>query len=109
MLNDYFGMVVPIIERYQGTTNAFMGDGIFAFWGAPLGQADQAERAVLCGLEMLECMPVLHARWREKDLPALEIGIGIHLGTAVIGNIGTERRSHYTAIGDDVNTASRLE
>jgi adenylate cyclase len=109
LLNEYFAEMVPIIERYRGTTNSFIGDAIFAFWGAPLPQEDQAERAVLTGLEMLEAMPALHARWREQGLPAFEIGIGIHLGTAVIGNIGTEERSHYTTIGDDVNTAARLE
>src|SRR5205823_4777416 len=81
----------------------------FAFWGAPLNQADQAERAVLSGIEMLEAMPQLQAEWRKRELPAPEIGIGIHLGAAVIGNIGTESRSHYTAIGDVVNTAARLE
>jgi adenylate cyclase len=109
ILNEYFGVMVPIIERHRGTTNNFIGDAIFAFWGAPLAQADQAERAVLTGLEMLEAMPALQARWREQGLPAFEIGIGIHTGTAVIGNIGTEQRSHYTTIGDDVNIASRLE
>jgi len=109
ILNEYFGVMVPIVERHGGTTNNFIGDAIFAFWGAPLPQADQAERAVLTGLEMLEAMPALQDGWREQGLPAFEIGIGIHLGTAVIGNIGTERRSHYTTIGDDVNIAARLE
>lgn len=109
ILNEYFAVMVPIIERHRGTTNNFIGDAIFAFWGAPLPQADQAQRAVLTGLEMLEAMPALQARWREQGLPAFEIGIGIHTGTAVIGNIGTEQRSHYTTIGDDVNIAARLE
>jgi adenylate cyclase len=109
LLNEYFAEMVPIIERQRGTINAFIGDGIFAFWGAPLAQADQAERAVLAGLEMLEAMPPLQARWRAQGLPAFEIGIGIHRGVVVIGNIGTEHRSHYTTIGDDVNIASRLE
>jgi adenylate cyclase len=80
-----------------------------AVWGAPMPQRDHARRAVRTGLGMLAALSELQASWRERGMPAFEIGIGINSGEAVAGNIGSHKRAQYTVIGDTVNTASRLE
>ena len=77
--------------------------------GRPIEQPDHARRAVRAGLGMLQALAELQAGWRERGLPAFDIGIGINSGEAVAGNIGSRKRAQYTVIGDTVNTASRLE
>jgi len=90
-----------------------MGDGIMAIFGAPVPYEDHARRALRSSLVLRETAhrfrPWMHEHFADADLPEFDIGIGIHTGEAVIGNIGSPRRMEFTAIGDVVNTASRLE
>lgn len=104
-LDGAFAVLVEILDRRGGIVNKFLGDGFLALFGAPLDAADAAHRAVGAAREMLEAMGHINAA---SDWP-LRIGIGIHFGEVVAGNIGSPRRKEYTVIGDTVNFASRLE
>jgi len=104
-LDGAFAVLVEILDRHGGIVNKFLGDGFLALFGAPFEAEDPAHRAVAAGREMLEAM----ARINEGSSWPLRIGIGIHFGEVVAGNIGSPRRKEYTVIGDTVNFASRLE
>ncbi|MEY9185932.1 adenylate cyclase [Bradyrhizobium sp. USDA 326] len=104
-LDGAFAVLVDILDRHGGIVNKFLGDGFLALFGAPLEASDAAQRAVAAGREMLSAMDRINA---ETSWP-LRIGIGIHFGEVVAGNIGSPRRKEYTVIGDTVNFASRLE
>lgn len=108
LLNIYFQRQVDIIFAHGGTLDKFIGDGLMAFWGAPIAQPDHARRAVSAALEMAATIEGL--REQLGDLGAgLDIGIGVHSGLAVVGFIGASDRLDYTAIGDTVNSAARIE
>ena len=104
-LDGAFAVLVDILDRHGGIVNKFLGDGFLALFGAPLDAPDAAHRAVAAAREMLAA----NARANEKTHWPLRIGIGIHFGEVVAGNIGSPRRKEYTVIGDTVNFASRLE
>ena len=104
-LDSAFAVLVEIVDRHHGIVNKFLGDGFLALFGAPLADPDAARSAVKAAREMLEAMQRDNAT---TDWP-LRIGIGIHLGEVVAGNVGSPRRKEYTVIGDTVNFASRLE
>jgi len=111
LLNEVFELVAARILAHGGTIDKFIGDSVMAYFGAPVSQPDHAARAVRAALDV---QLALAERKLADDTPGqrsafLEVGIGIHTGPVVVGNIGTDRRSDFTAIGDAVNVASRLE
>lgn len=108
LLNRYFALQVEVIFRFNGTVDKFIGDCIMAFWGAPLDNPNHARDAVMAALAMSEALEKF--KRENSDLPPdFDVGIGIHSGTAVVGSIGSEMRKEFTAIGDTVNLASRIE
>lgn len=107
LLNRYFSRQVAVVFKHGGTLDKFIGDCIMAFWGAPIPDDEHAQRAVACALDMQRTL--LEFR-RELGVDAdFDVGIGIHSGAAVVGFIGAEQKLDYTAIGDTVNLASRVE
>jgi adenylate cyclase len=109
-LNEYLGAMTEAVFRWEGTLDKFFGDGIMAYWGAPLAQANHAELAVRCALDMRRRMDKLRQKWRREGKEALDNGIGVNTGCAIVGNIGVEgRKIEYTVIGDTINLCSRIE
>jgi len=106
LLNDLFSFMVDEVDRHQGIVNKFLGDGFMAIFGAPFSAGEDAANAVAAATGICE---QLEAQVESGALPPLRIGIGIHSGHAVAGNIGSTRRKEYTLIGDVVNVASRVE
>src|SRR5712672_1862901 len=104
-LDGAFAVLVDILDRHGGIVNKFLGDGFLALFGAPIADPDAAARAVAAAQEMLAAM----AQHNDGHEWKLRIGIGIHIGAVVAGNVGSPRRKEYTVIGDTVNFASRLE
>lgn len=115
MLNDYFTEIVDEILTEDGTLDKFTGDGIMALWNAPRDQPDHALRAIRAAVRIQARLPALRMRWREEGrsfatfTDDLVAGIGIHTGEVVVGNIGSPKRMEYTAIGDPVNLAARIQ
>ncbi|HCA27527.1 MAG TPA: adenylate/guanylate cyclase domain-containing protein [Betaproteobacteria bacterium] len=108
LLNRYFSRQVTVIFRHGGTLDKFIGDAVMAFWGAPADDGRQAEHAVACALDMADTLAAFRRELGAAGA-AFDIGIGIHTGPAVVGFIGSAQRQDYTAIGDTVNLASRIE
>lgn len=108
LLNRYFSLQVDVVFRHGGSLDKFIGDCIMAFWGAPLDDADHAHHAVQAALEMADTLQKFKCALGAEDAD-FDVGFGIHSGPAVVGLIGSEQRREYTAIGDTVNLASRIE
>jgi len=108
LLNEYFEQMVEVIFRNNGTPDKFIGDGIMVIFGAPEDDPYQEERALKTAIEMQRELRRLRKKWEGEGL-SIRVGIGINSGPAIVGNIGSSRRMEYTAIGDTVNLASRLE
>lgn len=106
ILENYFAGQVDVLFRHHATLDKFIGDAIMAFWGAPQDNPNQAVDAVGAALEMIDNVERYR---RDFDHPDFDIGIGLHTGPAVVGMVGTSKRYDYTAIGDTVNLASRIE
>ena len=109
LLNEYFTAIVPRIERLGGTISQYNGDGVMVLFGALEAQPDHARRALAAGMAMIRQVHELEARWRELGAEGFRTGVGVHTGRAVVGAVGSPRRLDYTAHGDTVNTASRIE
>ena len=106
LLNDFFGQMVALVDRHNGIVNKFLGDGFMALFGAPLEDPTAARNALAAARGMIETVE----RWNGTHPGwALRIGIGVHLGPAVTGTVGSPQRKEYTVIGDTVNLAARLE
>ena len=111
LLNQYFSQQVAVVFRHGGTLDKFIGDAIMAFWNAPAENPQHAANAVSAALEMAEALDVFREQLSATDpsLGGFDIGIGVHTGSAVVGFLGSDDRLDYTAIGDTVNLASRIE
>jgi adenylate cyclase len=108
LLNRYFGRQVEVIFRHGGCLDKFIGDAIMAFWGAPLDDPEHAKHAVMAALEMAQTLESFRRELGETG-KIFDVGIGLNSGPAVVGLIGSENKREYTAIGDTVNLASRIE
>jgi adenylate cyclase len=108
ILNRYFSRQVKVIFHHGGTVDKFIGDAIMAFWGAPVGDDNQAVNAVNAALDMVDVLKIFSEEIDAQE-QGFDVGIGIHSGECVVGFIGSENRLDYTAIGDTVNLASRIE
>lgn len=108
-LSEYFKAMSKIILQNKGTIDKYIGDAIMAFWNAPLEDPEHATNACNSALRMLEVLASLNQEWKQQGKPELVVRIGINTGKAVIGNVGSEDRLSYTAIGDSVNLTNRIE
>lgn len=109
LLNRYFSAMTDIIFAHGGTLDKYLGDGLMALFGAPTVTPKDAANAMSAAVAMQRRMLSINDELRAEGYPEIGIGIGLHTGEVIVGYIGSERRSEYTAIGDTVNTASRLE
>ncbi len=108
-LNRYMSPMSEIIIETHGTIDKYIGDAIMAYWNAPLPVRDHEDQAVTAALRQLETLEKLNPELQKSGYPPIDIGIGIHTGTAIVGEMGSSGRSDYTVIGDSVNLASRIE
>ena len=109
MVNHFLSKMTEVILRHGGTIDEFIGDAVLALFGAPRPLDDHAQRAVACAVEMQGAMADVNALNRARGLPEVEIGVGVHTGEVIVGNIGSERRAKYGVVGDTVNMAARIE
>jgi class 3 adenylate cyclase len=108
-LSVYFETVSQAIAEEHGTVDKFIGDGVMAFWGAPARRNDHVLRACCGALRSARRMQQLNADWRAQGRPPLRLRIGLHCAEVLVGNVGSSERLSYTAMGDGVNVAARLE
>lgn len=109
VLNRYLEQMIAVVFERRGTLDKIIGDAIMAFWGAPNPEANKEQLAVETALEMVKLLPGLNRILEAEQLPTVRIGVGVHTGSMIVGNIGSAQRLDYTAIGDNVNLGSRLE
>ena len=109
LLNRYFSAMTEIIFAHGGTLDKYLGDGLMALFGAPTATPDDASNALNAAVAMQRRLIGINRELRDEGLQEIGVGMGLHTGEAIIGYIGSDRRSEYTAIGDTVNTSSRLE
>ena len=108
LLNEHFNVLTRVAFKYKGTVDKFIGDAVMVIFGAPIKQKDHALRAVQCGIEMQQAVVELNRKLAKKGRH-IHIGVSINSGEAIIGNVGSDQFMDYTAIGDTVNTASRMQ
>ncbi len=108
MLNEYFELMVDVIFKYEGTLDKFVGDEVIALFGAPVAMQNAEVKAVQCALDMMRVLSEWNRTRAAEGQNEIKIGIGINTGIVVTGAIGSSRALQYTAIGDAVNTTSRL-
>jgi class 3 adenylate cyclase len=109
VLNNYLGKMAEIVTAYNGTIDEFIGDAILALFGAPIHREDDAERAVVCALQMQLAMREVNDENRKNGFPELEMGIALNTGECVVGNIGSQKRAKYGVVGSHVNLTGRIE
>ncbi len=109
MLNMYLGVMADIIFEYQGTIDEFIGDAILAIFGAPVSRDDDPRRAVACAVSMQRAMQAVNEQLAAEGLPSIEVGIAVHTGPVVVGNIGSQKRTKYGIVGPPVNLTGRIE
>lgn len=109
MLNRYLSSMVTIIKKYGGTIDEFIGDAVFVIFGAPTWHDDDAQRAAACAVEMQLAMKAVNEQNKADGLPDVEMGIGLHTGQVIVGNIGSSERLKYGVVGSHVNLTSRIQ
>jgi adenylate cyclase len=109
LLNDYFSEMTIAIHQHKGTVDKFIGDGIMAFFGAPQVLECPEKNALEAAQEMLQRLRLLNMNLQERGIAPVEIGIGLHVGEVITGNIGSKSRHEYTVIGDAVSLTAKLE
>jgi len=109
LLNEYLGPMTEVVLKNNGTLDKYIGDAVMAIYNAPLDVAGHPEKACRTAIEMIDGLKEINMSFKDKGLPPVDIGIGVNTGYAVVGNMGADMRFDYTAIGDTVNLASRLE
>ena len=109
LLNIFLGRMTDVLTGHAGTIDEFIGDSILAVFGAPLKRPDDADRALACAVDMQLAMEDVNRELRERGLPEVSMGIGIHTGEAIVGNVGSEKRAKYSVVGPTVVLASRIE
>jgi class 3 adenylate cyclase len=109
LLNSYLAAMADVILAHHGTIDEFVGDAILAIFGAPIARPDDARRAVACAVAMQAALQGLNRANEAEGLPRLEMGIGVHTGEVIVGNIGSEKRAKYGVVGSAVNHAGRIE
>jgi class 3 adenylate cyclase len=109
LLNDLFTILTEIVFKHGGTVDKFIGDSVMAFWGAPEADAEHASHAVEAARDMMRFLDVGNLRWKRRYGVEIRLAVGLNSGMAVVGNLGSEKRLVYTAIGETVNIAARLE
>src|SRR5579864_8833831 len=109
IVGEAFACMNQTVERYGGTVARLMGDGVLAFFGAPVAHEDDPERAVRCGLDMVRSIEELDAARRTPGAAGLRVRVGINTGPVVVGLVGTDKAHEYTAMGDAVNVAARMQ
>lgn len=108
-LSEYLQAMTQVVQKYNGTVDKYIGDAVMAFWGAPLDDDEHALHACNAALNMVSALEILNKNWLGRGLPQVKMRIGLNTGQAIIGNIGSKDRLSYTAVGDSVNLANRLE
>ncbi|MFP6681686.1 MAG: adenylate/guanylate cyclase domain-containing protein, partial [Gammaproteobacteria bacterium] len=108
-LNQYFSLITLAVAEEEGTVDKFIGDAVMALWGAPTPQPDHVVKACVAALKAKKRMDAVLAEWRAQGKPEMRVRIGLHSGEVLVGNVGSPERLAYTAIGDGVNVAARLE
>lgn len=109
ILNTVFSELIQVVFKWKGTFDKYLGDAVMAFYGAPVSYDDDTWRAVRTAWELVEAFDKLANSWKNDELTELGLGIGLHCGEAVVGNIGSEQVMDYTVIGDTANVARRLQ
>jgi adenylate cyclase len=109
LLNTYLGVMADIVVKHHGTVDEFIGDAVLALFGAPIQREDHARCALACAVEMQLAMREVNERNGWQSLPELAMGIGVHSGEVIVGNIGSDRRAKYGVVGSDVNLTSRIQ
>ncbi|UCH13007.1 MAG: response regulator, partial [Bacteroidales bacterium] len=108
-LNDYYSIMTETIKSHNGTVNQFVGDEVFAAFGAPVSYPDNETNAIYCGIDMMKNLSKINDKYRNKFKREIQMGIGINCGEVIAGNLGSEDRIDYSVTGDTVNTAKRIE
>ncbi|MCX7820374.1 MAG: adenylate/guanylate cyclase domain-containing protein [Brevinematales bacterium] len=108
-LNNYFSKMAEIVINLDGTLDKYIGDNVMAFWGAPIEIEDQEYKACEAAIKMLYTVEDMNKELKQKGIPPINLTIGINTGIVVVGNVGSEQQTNYTAIGDNVNLASRVK